>query len=106
MREEEALKLFLGQQASLEAFCMSLRITKEECKKYAEDILTEWRLQGKEHTSVKDAREHLVYALRTRATFERTNKTKQNDSIERNGQDKRRAAEVTATCASSYEGDF
>ena len=54
----------LESGAMVEQFCMKEHITVEQFKQLGEEVINEWKLTGKEHTSENDMRQHLLSHIR------------------------------------------
>ena len=61
---EKILKKMLDSGAVVEQFCMKEHITVEQFKQLGEEVINEWKLTGKEHTSENDMRQHLLSHIR------------------------------------------
>lgn len=61
---EKILKNMLESGAMVEQFCMKEHITVEQFKKLGEEVINEWKLTGKEHSSEIDVRQHLLNHIR------------------------------------------
>ncbi len=48
----------------VEQFCMKEHITVEQFKQLGEEVINEWKLTGKEHSSEKETRQHLLNHIR------------------------------------------
>ena len=54
----------LDSGAVVEQFCMKEHITVEQFKQLGEEVINEWKLTGKEHSSEKETRQHLLNHIR------------------------------------------
>lgn len=61
---EKIFKNMLESGAMVEQFCMKEHITVEQFKQLGEEVINEWKLTGKEHTSENDVRQHLLNHIR------------------------------------------
>ena len=61
---EKILKKMLESGAMVEQFCMKEHITVEQFKQLGEEVINEWKLTGKEHSSEKETRQHLLNHIR------------------------------------------
>ena len=55
----------------IENFAYNNYMTLEQCRRTAEDVVTEWQLTGEEHATATEARKHLLNAIRIKAQSER-----------------------------------
>ena len=69
--EENVIADVFAHQSLIEQFCMTESITLEQCYNYAQAIVTEWKLTGETHTSITDARKHLLNTIRIKAQADR-----------------------------------
>lgn len=61
---EKILKKMLESGAMVEQFCINEHITVEQFKKLGEEVINEWKLTGKEHSSEREVRQHLLNHIR------------------------------------------
>ena len=73
------------KRKSLESFCMQNRVTVEEAKEVAREVITEWRLAEIAHESADDARRHLVYLMRIKINSKRNENNKADRLSRRRG---------------------
>ena len=81
---EEFLASFMGDAITLEAFCMNLGITTEQCRELAKAVLVEWSLGKVSHSSESDAKRHLINQIRTKYYAEKRKPTN-NGTTANNG---------------------
>ena len=70
---EEAFRQFFDEQIAAETLCMQERIDLDTCKRLAREVLNDWTLAGETHSSVADARSHLLYQLRVKIRIYKNN---------------------------------
>lgn len=83
--------------AAVEAFCMNNRISPEQFRRLAEEVVTEWQLTGQKHTDGTDARRHLINQTRK--------KIHSNDTQPQDRYAKRRGVDSAARGPEDYTGE-
>ena len=82
---EKIVAEFMANDFTIEQFCMSNHITKEECRRLADDVVNEWQLTGKinDHRNVTDERKHLISQIRIKLQAKRKAKASQTKAEQR-----------------------
>ena len=83
--KEKIVAEFMANDITIEQFCMSNHITKDQCRRMADDIVNEWQLTGKinSHKNVMDERKHLISQIRIKIEAERKAKANQSKAEQR-----------------------
>ena len=82
---EKIVEEFMQNEITIEQFCMSNHITKENCRRLANEVVNEWVLTGKvnEHRNITDERTHLISQIRIKIEAERKAKSNQSKADKR-----------------------
>ena len=82
---EKIVEEFMQNEITIEQFCMSNHITKENCRRLANEVVNEWVLTGKvnEHRNITDERTHLISQIRIKIEAERKAKASQSKADKR-----------------------
>lgn len=82
---EKIVDEFMKNEITIEQFCMSNHITKENCRRLANEVVNEWVLTGKinEHRNITDERTHLISQIRIKIEAERKAKSNQSKADKR-----------------------
>ena len=83
--------------ATVEAFCMNNRISPDQFRRLAEEVVTEWQLTGQTHADETDARRHLINQTRI--------KIHANDTQTQDRYAKRRGVDSAARGPEDYTGE-
>lgn len=67
----EFLACYMAKTSAVEAFCINNRVTVEEFRAIAAEVLNEWELAGKVHNSPTDAASHLTNQSRIKINAKR-----------------------------------
>ena len=83
--KEKIVAEFMANDITIEQFCMSNHITKDQCRRMADDIVNEWQLTGKinSHKNIMDERKHLISQIRIKIEAERKAKANQSKAEQR-----------------------
>ncbi len=106
---EEAYRQFFDEQIAAETLCMQEGIDLDTCKRLAKEVLNDWTLSGEKHDNVADARNHLLYHLRTKINIYKRNnrnngsKTERRDAADNGANPLANAKRYTAKIGARHE---
>ncbi len=93
---EKILDDLFRDKAAVEAFCITNRISPEQLRRIAGEVVTEWQLTGQTHASATEARRHLLNQTRIKI---HANDTQPQDKYAR-----RRSVDTAARSPEDYTG--
>ena len=101
---EKIVAEFMSNDITIEQFCMSNHITKEECRRLADDVVNEWQLTGKinDHRNSIDERKHLISQIRIKIEAKRKAKASQTKAEQRKAWEEDLMRGVTQTLNDIY----
>ncbi|MBD5307623.1 MAG: hypothetical protein HDS14_08395 [Bacteroides sp.] len=97
--DESFIRNFFADRVAVEAFCMHNKLSPDDFRRIADEILTEWRLSGQSHATEKEARLHLLNQSRIKI------RNRNNGAIQEDRYSKRRGVDSDALGPEDFTGE-